>query len=159
MQTTKLRNISLIISAFLCVFLYAYYSYLVIELIEYIYENYQLYFLPRASIFEILAIGFIPFWSYLCYRPTATFVVALSTNLIILLSLVLFIYLGGLFAMQFDNRISPLLPEYLVSEVFPFYWSVVVLIGIAFPILFYRPWRKRTNTNRESIAKELLDSE
>ncbi|NOQ71748.1 MAG: hypothetical protein GQ574_07100 [Crocinitomix sp.] len=159
MQTRNLRDTSLIISGILSVLLYYYFSYFVGILVEYIFAKHQIYFIPRITIFEILAIAFIPFWSYLCYRPTATVKKIISTNLIIVLSLFLFIYLGGLFAMQFDNRISPLLPEYLVTEVFPLYWSVVLLVGISFPMLFFKPWSKRTNITRESISKELLDSD
>jgi hypothetical protein len=158
METIKIRTINLIISAVFCVFLYAYLDYFVVGLVEYIFEHYLLYFVPRIGLLQILIIGFIPYWAYLCYRPKASWAKILSTNLIFLLSLVLFIYLGGLFAMQFDNRASPLLPKYIVMEVFPYYWIAIVIVGVMFPMLYYRPWLRRTNTNKESIKNELLDS-
>jgi hypothetical protein len=159
METIKLRTINLIISIVFCVFLHFYFAYFVIELVEYIFEHYLLYFVPRIGLLQILIIGFIPYWAYLCYRPKASWAKILSTNLIFLLSLVLFIYLGGLFAMQFDNRASPLLPKYIVMEVFPYYWIAIVILGVMFPMLFYRPWLKVPHNSRENITKELLDSE
>lgn len=143
MELNQLRNINLVFSVILSTTLYFYMPYIVVGIVEYIFKNYQLYFVPRITIFEILAIGFIPFWSYLSYSAFVSIKKILITNLIIVTSLISSIYIGGLIAVQFDNRISPLLPEYLVTEVFPFYWSVVVLFGISTPLLLFRPWRKR----------------
>jgi hypothetical protein len=131
------------------------YAYIISGIIELIFQKTHHYFVPGIFSTDILLIGFIPFWIYLGYKwkPSKRRILVISiTSLLSLLSVII---IAAILCVKFGgDGSSPLLPKYLIYDIFPFYWSTAFVLGISIGILPFKPWRKTHNSLLKSNAVE-----
>ena len=132
-----------------------------VKLIEFLFDRTQKYFMPRITIIDVLVIGFIPYWVYLAFKwkpiPMRYAVIFLIT----LISLIVGNIIGGIIAVKYNAPgLSPLLPSYIIYEVFPFYWTLVNILSIGVGILPFRPWRKTRSyqQKQDETQSEIIDA-
>jgi hypothetical protein len=88
---------------------------------------------------DALILGSIPIVSYLlyCQKTFISYKTIALGNLTMLISVLLACILAYVLAATLSKSPSPLFPDYVVFVPYPeFFWKVVLLIGLAVPLLF-----------------------
>lgn len=148
------RQIGLFSSLRLTVLLWIFYPLLMGSFCTYFFERTSHFLAIRITYFDFFLIGFIPHWVYLAQRQKPERSRQLAVFRLLLFCLVTFFFGGVWLAIQIDYRSSPLLPAYLIEEPFRLYYTLLNLLAIGIPLIYFKAWRGAQTSFRDSVEKD-----
>lgn len=92
----------------------------------------------QITIIDLVLVSFIPVWALLLYRRKENISIKtiILCNGMILLSLTIVIILAFIYCDRYVPSPSPLSPDYVVLTPFPFFWTLILFLGIFLPYVW-----------------------
>lgn len=148
------KRIAFLSSFGLFVLMWNFYPLLIGSFCTYFFERTSHFLAIRITYFDFFFIGFIPYWVYLAQRQKPDRSRQLAVFRLLLFCLVTFFFGGIWLSIQIDYRSSPLLPAYLIEEPFRLYYTVLNLLAIGIPLIYFKAWRGAQTSFRERVEED-----